>query len=69
MSDTAKTFEEWLSIVEGEYPEVRLTRAKNLLRQAWNAALEEAALVCDDDGDCPAGYVGDVIRKLKGTTE
>ena len=32
------TFEEWLASIEGDYPEIRLTRTKNMLREAWFAS-------------------------------
>jgi len=32
------TFEEWLRSIEEDYPEVRLTRTKNLLRATWFAS-------------------------------
>jgi hypothetical protein len=32
------TFEEWMAAIEADYPEIRLTRTKNLARHAWFAA-------------------------------
>lgn len=36
-----KTFEEWLAYMEANgYPDVRLTRTRNMLRAAWFASAE-----------------------------
>lgn len=37
-SSTRRTFAEWLTGMQGAYPEVNLTRTRNLLQQAWDYA-------------------------------